>query len=209
MAETLTTTVLYAGVAANVDLTSADITTTVDVDDEIKQWALEGVDFMATVVADYALESYVNASTAAAQTNGVTFPTAAMKVIRVVETSGSEARYVQPAEFTNAKNLFAAGSRSYGAGAQIWSLVDNSIEVFRTATTIDIHYIPIAAWVGASEPYSLSIPNGWSGLVIDYCTVKMKMREEETQQAQQLWQMFIQGLQRYQGFGDLQETVGG
>jgi len=202
MSETLTKTLLLDGLAANVDMAAANFTSA-SVDDDIQQWALEGLDMMATMAADFAVESYLKLSTG--QTNGVAIPSDCLKIVRVYETGGSEATYVEPKKYTAISLLFASGTNSYTAGAQIWSLVKGGINLFRTATTIEIDYVPVAAWVSTN----LTIPTGWKGLIIDYVAVKWKMRDEETQQGAALWNMFLQNLQRFHGFEDLKATVGG
>jgi len=262
MAETLTESVLLDGVAANLDLESTDLTTTVE--SAVKQWAIEGLHFLAQVAADYAVESYL--STTVAATNPITFPSDALKVIRVVTSDNDEAKYVKPSKLTAVKNLFAGGTNSYKAGQQIWSVVNGKVEVFRHSGNITAHYVPTQSWGStqwckhvetavdyyyrcinthygdatfepqdgenwelvwggrtttepsawtlwaAEEDFttsSITIPTGWTGLVVDYATVKAKMKDEESQQAQQLWQMFMQGLVRFRGFEDLKATVGG
>lgn len=254
MAETLTLAELLDGVAANMDTESGDYTGD---EADYQQWACEGLDFLAQIAKDFALESYLVSSTA--QVNGSEYP-AAVKIIRVAETDGSEAHYVPTNVFTHKEQLFANGSRSFGPGQQIWSIVKGKVKVFRTATTIDIHYVPVASFGGnvyrkndgssyrlkightssatdepgtgvnwsifwtevtyddthtaweTATPYDssgLPIPNGWKGLIVDYATYKAKMADEELDQAQALWNAFLQGLQRFQGFDELPKTVGG
>ena len=257
MAETLTLAELLDGVAAGMDLASEDLSDISVNETALQQWACEGMDFLGTIAKDSALESYLSSDTA--ETNGSAYPDA-VKIIRVAETDGSEARYVPTREFSHKEQLFANGSRSYGAGQQIWSIVKGKVKVFRTATTIEIHYVPVAsfggntfvknndhsyrlkightssatdepgtgvnwsvfwtevtfdtnhaAWVTATAYAStgLTIPNGFKGLVVDYVVVKLKMAGEEVEQAQTLWKMYLDGLQRFSGFDDVAANVGG
>jgi hypothetical protein len=79
----------------------------------------------------------------------------------------------------------------------------------------EVTTVSAVAWI-ASHDYTdtdsyanLTIPNGWEGLIANYCTVQAKMKDEEPQQAQLLWQMFMQELARFRGFEDIKVSVGG
>jgi len=78
----------------------------------------------------------------------------------------------------------------------------------------EIETVVANPWVAAADytavTYAqLTIPNGWEGLVANYCVVQAKMKDEEPQQAQLLWQMFMQELARFRGFEDVKVSVGG
>lgn len=67
-------------------------------------------------------------------------------------------------------------------------------------------------WEAGGATYSgneLTIPNGWAGLIGSYCAIHAKMKDEEPQQAQAHWQMFMQELSRFRGFEDIAKSIGG
>ena len=201
MAETLTKAQLLDYVAANVDLSAADANVT-DVDADIQAWAVEGLELLLRIAADSALESYL--TPLLAQVNGAVYPDC-LKIVRVAETSGSEAQYKTSKTFTAIESLFGNGINSYTAGQQIWSIIKGKVKVFRTATTIEIHHVGIPLWDGTN----LDIPNGWRGLIGDFCTAKFKMKSEDLEEAKLSWALFSQGLARFGGFDDLPANVGG
>jgi len=56
---------------------------------------------------------------------------------------------------------------------------------------------------------SVTIPDGWEGLISSYCSIMAKMKDEEPAQAQAYWGVFMQELSRFQGFENIVKSVGG
>jgi hypothetical protein len=183
------------------DLDSGDFTSAEQ--DEMDAWALDCLRMFLPMVPVYAIESVL--TRLSSQASPVSLPSDSMKIVRVSgSTSGDLLKEKAPDEFSQIK-AFYSGS-AYSAGNRIWTSLMGKVYGFELGgEAVDLDYIAEPVWVSTN----LSIPNGWEGIVIDYTVVKAKMKDEEPEQGKLLWDIFLQGLKRFQGFENIAKLVGG
>ena len=197
----ITNTELYDGVAAGMDLDADDYESYEQ--DEITEWALDCLRTFLPMVPTYAIESVL--TRLSSQATPLDLPSDSMKIVRVSgSTNGDLFTEKSPDEFNQIKQHYVGSA--YGVGNRIWTSIMGEIQAFKIGgEAIDVDYIAEPSWGTGT----LAIPNGWEAIIVDYCVVKAKMKDEEPEQAKFMWDMFLQGLRRFKGFEDIPKLVGG
>lgn len=171
---------LVSKVASLMDV-SVDTTSTPS-QDQVTEWLKEGFRKLVNMLPDEQLT--LESTTASGTTSSAVPTTGALKIVSVFVAGVpatkvsyeqlQEISSLQPSRFSGLKHCYAVAS-------------NNSISCFpQDGLTVQVRYI--------ADP-TTSISDGIAGLVVDYAVVMAKIQDEETEQANMLWQKWMQDVQ--------------
>lgn len=208
---TLTTANLYDGVASRINLTGRTESFTTELASSLQNWARDGLRWLTMIAPGWAMESILSTETvcniapAGNQKRIVEFTGGCMRIVRV--NYGSDMiHWVPPDVYEKIRNEYQGGTSCFGAGERVWSSLGGYVHVFRLDEDTDftVDYVPLSVW-----NTTLTIPNGWEGLIFDYVALQAKLRRSTAEDAMRHWALFTRQLKRFQGFENVSLGVGG